>query len=828
MFIFLTEITYYDANTFQPVTLRFSSGDQGYTTLPTDTPANTWYEPRIKVPNDYQCSVFKNGLTGGSAGGGAGEMQLANDDGFFDQFLNQAFDGHQVRLLYGDPGSAVSPNPYSSFVVLFTGTMCQPDVLWDICNIKLCDFTEFFDKPLSQYVYLGNNVAGVGMEGTPDDLMGKSKAVCVGTCYNITPSWVSQSGLLYHFHNGPAKAVDTVYTNGTIMPQDLSVNGTVEAASATYTSALSFTLTGVNKTSTYVAGLMLLIVQASGNAGNLVVVSSTYTGGNTVVTLAVGAYQIANTFTLASGSAITKVAYGGGDCATLAAVQAATPASNMFCTCLALGLFKISGGASSDITADVRGDNAGGVFASTAADICQRIIQNYALRARTNLIQQSENRTNAAWVASGGALNAGTPPSVPIVGMGAAQFIESAGAGPHTVTQTCTQASGMYCYSDLILPTANRYMFRMKLVNHANSANNCYADFDTLNNTVLLLSANGAAVGPQYTATGFITNGGIIYYPNGWVRLWVAGQPDQTFTQIDTVLELLTGTDVSYTDAYTGDGVSGVWLAGAQLEAYSSPAIYTGPTTTTPVTGYDPNITLSLNAASFAALNAAAPYAVGYYVPAGDTTTMGSVMDALLQSVGGYRSQDRLGNIYVGQFTKPSSAAVPVATFTQTQFLGAGLVRSAPFDSKDGTPAFRIAMSAVRNWTAQAKSNLASIWWTNNPTRVSWLAQQWRQVRAENITVLWQHPLACELAFTSYVVKQADALTEATRLLALYSARLDRFTFTTKLSLATSIVIGSIVNLTSPRFGLSSGKNFVVVGITEAHETGHVTLEVLG
>lgn len=816
MNIYLLEMTYFDTTALMPVTLRF--GSKGYCTLPTDSPANTFYEPRLKVPANYQCQIFQDGLKGDSSQGNQGVAQLLNLDGYFDQFLPQAFDGHPLRILYGDDGGS-----YSAFTPLFTGTMMAPEFTWQYMNVKVRDYTEFFQKALSQFVYLGNNVAGVGIEGTPNDIMGQTKPLSFGRCWNVTPAWVSASGLIYQVHNGPIKAVDLVFANGAPMPLDCSVNGVVEAATASYVSPLSFFLASVNKTAAYVAGMVLTVWQASGNA-NFVVVSSAYTGGNTVITIAppnLPAYM-----PTLYNAAITKIAYGGGDCPTLAALQAATPTAGMFITCLARGVFATSGGASSAITAHVRGDATNGAYVNTVADIVQRIAASYTQRPRTNLIQYSETFSNAAWLAANASIAAASSVTPPISGLSVYAF-NYAGTGPFTLTQTASQGTGMYCFSVFVQPGSGQTLFRLKIANHANTANNCLADFDVSNGTVLLKQANGNAVGPQYQATGFITDGGVIAYPKGGYRLWVAGQPDSAFTSLDCILDLLSGTDASYTDSFTSSGT--VYLTGAQLEAYSSPAIYTGPTFTAPVTGYDPVTGPTINTASFAALDALAPYEAGYYVAPGDSSTAADVMDALLESVGGWWAFDRSGNLCVGQFNKPSPLAAPVASFMVNQPLrGDNVERSAAFQSTDGAPAYRVVVAAVKNWTVQAQSTLTSSLWQGNPTFVSWVGQEWRNMRAENISTLYTHPLACELDFTSFLAWQADGLSEANRLLTLYSGRLDRFKFTVKLDQALAIDIGGIVNLSVPRWNLNNGQNFVVVGITEAHETGRVTLEVLG
>jgi hypothetical protein len=821
MMIYLMELTYYDATSFQPVTLGFSSGDMGYCPLPSDNAPVPWYEPRLKVPADYQCSIFRDGLMGGSSDGGYGTAQLLNHDGFFDQFLTQAWDGHQLRLLYGDDGDGGNTyGSYENFNVLLTGTMCEPDFLWNFMNLKVRDYTEYFDQALSQFNYLGNNVGGVGVQGTPSDLMGKSLPLCFGRCYNVTPEWVSQAGLIYQVHNGPIKAVDMVFSNADPLPLDCSVNGTVESATASYVSSLSFSLAGVNRTAVYTPGLLLTITQTGGLVGNLAVVSSSYTGGNTVVTLETPPGLIDYNFALTSGVAVTRVAYGGGDCATLAALQAAVPQSGMFCTCLALGLFATSGGAASTaITAHVRGDATGGVYVNTVADIIERIATNYVQRPRKNYLPFSEAFTSVGWASSGFTLTpnpAGITP--PVSGMGLAQLSGAAGS---SFGVTLPLGTGMYCLSWAVQGTGS---VNLEISDPNTTGNNCQATFNLATGAYSNVQANGQAVGPQYQATGFITAAGVIQEPNGFWRIWLAGQPNSTFSSLKIQI--------------TSNDGSTIVIGGAQVEAYSSPAAYTGPTTGTAAgtdgvgayyaIGYDPSTGPSLNAAAFAAFKAAAPYEVGYAQMAGDASTAADVMNALCESVGGWWGFDRSGNMICGQYNKPSAAATPVQTFSPWYILQDSFERSAPNDSKDGAPAYQVVMQCVPNWTPQAQSTVAEGLWTANPNWVAWVAQQWRQAQAENMNVRYLHPLACVLNFTAYLAQQADAVTECARLLALYSQHLDRFTFTTKMDFVVGIVIGSIINITIPRFQLNSGRNFMVVSITESHETGHCTLGVLG
>jgi len=136
-------------------------------------------------------------------------------------------------------------------------------------------------------------------------------------------------------------------------------------------------------------------------------------------------------------------------------------------------------------------------------------------------------------------------------------------------------------------------------------------------------------------------------------------------------------------------------------------------------------------------------------------------------------------------------------------------------------------LGALLSNTVQRKADLVTSMWTNNPMRVAFLGSQFRDVRAEDQTLLGLHPLACELNFTC-LFNLADAYAVAARLLAFYTGDLSRYSFIVKQDVAMNLNIGSIINLQAPRLDLATGKNFVVVGLTEKHEAGQVTVEVLG
>lgn len=723
--MYLCEIDYLDPVTMAVSTLRFSSGDGGYVTYPDDDPANTFYEPRLKTPNNYEVHVFRDGITGGCAEGGFGTAQFMNHDGYFDQFATKCFDGQKFRLLYGQQGAH-----YADFIVVLTATMAQPEFIWNYFNLKVRDYTQLFARAASQRVYLGNNTASYsstvvqGIEGTIDDLMGQTKPLCFGRCLNVKPAYVSQQNEIFQVHDGPIHAITAVYSNGVALELD-TTQGT------------------------------------------------------------------------------------SGYCATLAALQAASPAEGKYCTCLARGLLRITGVADTNITCSVQGCSDGpDGYTETVSGLVKLLAANYARRKRTNICSYSETPSHASWVKTGFTVGVAAP-TAPIAGMTTAKLTGATGS---SYAKTLAVGTGVYMAGWFVLADTTTQV-QIKGYNPSATGNNILAKFDLSTGLVTDLQTNGNAVGPQYTADGFITDAGVIAYEDNWLFVWAAGQPDEEFSSATFELSSLNGTSL--------------YVGGAQIEAYNTPSIYTGPTLADPVSAYDPAIAPELDTDSFAALSGlTAP--VGYYVPPGGGDTVGSIIQALCDSLGCYTAINRDGKLAIGRLTQPASDATPVATYTEQEILQDSIDSSAPFDSTDGAPAYRVTLEAVKNWTTLSKSDVATSLWTSAPMWVMWLGKETRKIVAEDATVLARHPLASEITKTTLLVTQADALAEGRRLLAYYSSRLQRYSFSIKQELANFVNIGDVICLNISRFGLDSGQNFVVIGITETLESGRISLEVLG
>ena len=91
------------------------------------------------------------------------------------------------------------------------------------------------------------------------------------------------------------------------------------------------------------------------------------------------------------------------------------------------------------------------------------------------------------------------------------------------------------------------------------------------------------------------------------------------------------------------------------------------------------------------------------------------------------------------------------------------------------------------------------------------------------------HLLATEMLYDTAFTLLADATTEGDRLQALRGVKRDRFQFVVPLDDEfLALDLGSYVEIEHPRFGLSAGKTFIVIGVEPDAERKEITLEVWG
>jgi hypothetical protein len=175
---------------------------------------------------------------------------------------------------------------------------------------------------------------------------------------------------------------------------------------------------------------------------------------------------------------------------------------------------------------------------------------------RTNLLTWSEDLSNAAWtkIASSILSNVTTAPTGTLT---ADKLVEDSANTSHTLFQSVSiSTSTNYVYS-VYLKAAERFRFRIRFTGFS-GAQDASVNLNT-----------------QTTTLGTLTSAG-----NGWFRFaWSVNSG----TGFSSTLVAITLQDESGNSNYLGNGTSGAFIWGAQLEAGAYPTTYI-PTTTAAVT----------------------------------------------------------------------------------------------------------------------------------------------------------------------------------------------------------------------------------------------------
>jgi hypothetical protein len=214
-----------------------------------------------------------------------------------------------------------------------------------------------------------------------------------------------------------------------------------------------------------------------------------------------------------------------------------------------------------------------------------------------------------------------------------------------------------------------------------------------------------------------------------------------------------------------------------------------------------------ITAADVTALDAAVGYEVGFWTPEKTDTTGVAAMDALANSVGAWWGVDRLGKFRMGRVIAPLIGD-SIGTLTATDMITVDRTRSS--DQGGGVPSWQVKLNYSRMFTTQ--DDLAA---AVPATTKSERAEQWRTVIANDAAIKTQWPKSVEIEFTTHLLTQADAEAEAARRLLLYKIRRDTLEVRVKLenALAATIDLGKVITVQLPRFGMGSGKPFLVTGI---------------
>ena len=213
-----------------------------------------------------------------------------------------------------------------------------------------------------------------------------------------------------------------------------------------------------------------------------------------------------------------------------------------------------------------------------------------------------------------------------------------------------------------------------------------------------------------------------------------------------------------------------------------------------------------ISSADITALDAVAPYEAGVYAPYDQDITPLQLLDDLCNSVGAWYGCDASGSFRIGQIAVPSGT--PVGTITATDILK--IERVASRDPGVGVPAWKVKVGYQRIYSVQ--NDL-----TANVTdaRKAYLSEEYRRVESSDAAIKTANLTSPELEFLTVLASATDAASEAARRLTIYKTRRDMYQLTIRVdaALAAALDIGKIVTLQVNRFGMSAGKNFLIIGI---------------
>ncbi len=163
-----------------------------------------YYAERLKQPANFTCNLFSPGKTSGPSQVGSGETVLMNPDGALDYLINWGFDGRAILFK--------SYTVAAGLVLIMGCSVEQPTFKSDEVSILTNDNQSKLDVPIQPTKYAGTNSPPNGIEGS-DDIKGRPKPLTFGTAPNVTPAAVNRSLLIYQGHES-ACAIPAVYDMG--------------------------------------------------------------------------------------------------------------------------------------------------------------------------------------------------------------------------------------------------------------------------------------------------------------------------------------------------------------------------------------------------------------------------------------------------------------------------------------------------------------------------------------------------------------------------------------------------------------------------------------
>jgi len=223
-----------------------------------------------------------------------------------------------------------------------------------------------------------------------------------------------------------------------------------------------------------------------------------------------------------------------------------------------------------------------------------------------------------------------------------------------------------------------------------------------------------------------------------------------------------------------------------------------------------------INLTSIDALNALNNSAVGFYAALEPSNVL-DVLDALVDSVGGWFAFDRDGLFTVGRFAAPEGDASLIELDEHD------IVRGSASRQRFGDVLYRVTVGYRPNWTVQNEGELAGS--VPVDVRANYTLPQRVTNAVESTPVQQKHTLAKEQRFDTLLYDESAADSERNRRFSLYSKLRNVYTFTAKLR-PYEVELGNVLTVEMERLNLAGGRQGRVFRLAETPAKNEVEVGV--
>lgn len=197
-------------------------------------------------------------------------------------------------------------------------------------------------------------------------------------------------------------------------------------------------------------------------------------------------------------------------------------------------------------------------------------------------------------------------------------------------------------------------------------------------------------------------------------------------------------------------------------------------------------------------------------------TTLNDVLDNIFINLGAYWYFKRTGDISAGLIDTPSN---PVLTVDENQILDDS------FEALEVIPAaWRITAGYNKAWKVQTLEELAP---AATSAQKEFASQEYRKLVSVSSIIRGQTLRNHEIQFNSLIINEADAQDFMDRLKRIYQTRRTVYRFKAA-DILFKVFIGDAITVKYPRYGLESGKTFIITSISEDAQDNETEIEVWG